>query len=594
VTAELSRAITVSDVASVVLGVALEELGATSGSLYMLDGEEVRLAAAVNYSDEVLADWSVLPLEADVGVCEAIRTGRTVFLEGSMEDRVRENPDLARRPLVGSQAYAVVPLGAEIRFGALVVGFAEPRWFTDEQAQYLTSLAAQCAAALGRAELYEERERARVAAEASRTRLAFLAETSTALGSSLDYEATLAQVAELAVPRLADMCTIYLIEDTRVRLVGAAHSDSGRLNQVRRLIEDHPVSPGATNGVGAVLRTGATLHYPSGEEFLTAAATSDTQRDELRALQIGAAAIVPITVRGRTIGALALGTEAGRTLDDEAVRLAEQLADRAGAAIDNSRLFRARTEAARHLQASLLPPQLPDVVGLDLGARYLAGSAGLEVGGDFYDVIPVSSDRYLVVVGDVCGRGVEAANTAQLIRHVVRSAAVGVRDPARILGHLNDVLLRQAEENPNARFATALVAAVDVRRDGLKVTLAIAGHPHPLVRDPLGQVVPVGVPGTLLGVTGEAHFTDAVVPLPVGSTLVCFTDGATECRRGEAFFGEAGVVRALAAADGTAAEIAGAIEASVQEFTSGALSDDLAILVLRPTPATPRGGPARP
>jgi serine phosphatase RsbU (regulator of sigma subunit) len=356
------------------------------------------------------------------------------------------------------------------------------------------------------------------------------------------------------------------------------------LHEVRQLIEAYPVHLDAANGIGAALRTGTTLRYGSGEAFLAAAATSDRQRTELRRLNIDAAAIVPITVRGRTIGALALGTESGRELDDETVRLAEQLADRAGAAIDISRLFTARTEAARHLQASLLPPQLPEVPGLDLGARYVAGSAGLEVGGDFYDVFPVSAERYLVVLGDVCGRGVEAANTALLIRHVVRSAAVGVRSPAQILSHLNDVLVRQARENDHARFATALVAQVDVGATEVRVTLAIAGHPHPLLRDPAGSVRPVGVPGTLLGVTEDAEFTDAELELGDGHVLACFTDGATECRRGVQFFGEAGLRRSLAAATGSALEIATALEAAVDRFTDGTLSDDLAILVLRPAP----------
>jgi hypothetical protein len=157
--------------------VALEELGAVSGSLCMLEGDQVRLAAAVNYPADVVDDWASVPLETDLPACTAIRTGRIVFLEGTAEERARQNPLYAGRPLAGSQAYAVVPLGTEIAFGALVFGFGEARHFTAEQAQFLTSLAAQCAAALGRAELYEERERARVAAEASRARLAFLAET---------------------------------------------------------------------------------------------------------------------------------------------------------------------------------------------------------------------------------------------------------------------------------------------------------------------------------------------------------------------------------------------------------------------------------
>jgi GAF domain-containing protein len=582
VTAELSRAITVADVADVVLGVALQEMGATSGSLCMLDGDHVRLAAAVNYPPEVLENWTAEPIEADLPACEAIRTGRVIFLEGSIAERLGRNPCYADRPLVGSQAYAVVPLGTEIRFGALVVGFDTPRHFTEEQEQFLTSLAAQCAAALGRAELYEERERARLAAEASRTRLAFLAETTAALAASLDYETTLARVADLAVPSLADMCTIYLLEGTRGRLVGAAHADDGRIEELSRLLSAYPLHHGIPDDVAAELRAGVTLRYRTREEFLAGVTTSAEQREVLAALDLMFAAVVPISVRGRTIGALALGTEAGRTIDDEAVSLAEQLADRAGTAIDVSRLFTARTSAARQLQASLLPPQLPDVPGLDLGARYLAGSAGLEVGGDFYDVFPVAADRHLVVLGDVCGRGVEAANTALLIRHVIRSAAVDTRSPAGILAHLNDVLVRESQEREDARFATALVAEIEVCASGVRITLAVAGHPHPILRDPVGQLRTVGVPGTLLGVIDDAEFTDVTLFLPPRHALVCFTDGATECRRGRHFFGENGVAETIAGASGGAGDLAAALEAAVLDFTAGTPSDDLAILVLQP------------
>jgi serine phosphatase RsbU (regulator of sigma subunit) len=117
------------------------------------------------------------------------------------------------------------------------------------------------------------------------------------------------------------------------------------------------------------------------------------------------------------------------------------------------------------------------------------------------------------------------------------------------------------------------------------VTLAVAGHPHPIVRDPAGNLRPVGVPGTLLGVTEDAGFTDVVLFLAQAHTLVCFTDGATECRRGEHFFGESGVSRIIATTPGRAADIAAALEAAVLDFTAGTLSDDLAVLVLQPAPA---------
>jgi serine phosphatase RsbU (regulator of sigma subunit)/anti-sigma regulatory factor (Ser/Thr protein kinase) len=405
VTAELSRAVSTADVAGVVLGVALAELGAHTGSLCMLEGEELYIAAAAGYEAEVMTHWGRFPLHADVPAAEAVRTGRAVFLSSSAE-RATRYPVFAASPVVRDESYAIVPLGSEIPLGALVMGFPEPRVFTEEDEAFLTALAGQCAAALARAALYEERERARLAAEA----------------------------------------------------------------------------------------------------------------------------------------------------------------------------------AARTLQGALLPPRLPDIGGLDLGARYLAGSAHTEVGGDFYDVFPLYGNRHLVVLGDVCGRGVEAATTALLIRHTVRSAAVNLRTPAAILAHVNDVLCRHNELSPDAdpRFATALVAVVHPRPDGsVSVHLAVAGHPLPLLRRHHGEVQPVGAPGTLLGITDAAGFADHGLALAPGDALVCYTDGVTERRDGDTFFGEARLSTLLAATPGSADALAGVVEAAVAGFAADEPSDDLAVLVLR-------------
>lgn len=313
---------------------------------------------------------------------------------------------------------------------------------------------------------------------------------------------------------------------------------------------------------------------------------------------IRSVAVVPLVSDHRLVGKFMVCFNRAHPFPATDVALAEVVAGHISIAIERQlaqdRLRESATQAqlaanrmgflARQLQASLLPPQLPEVPGLDLGARYVAGSAGLDVGGDFYDVFPVSADRHLVVLGDVCGRGVEAANTALLIRHVVRSAAVGTRSPAGILAHVNDVLVRQAHENEEARFATALVAEVQVCGGAVRVTLAVAGHPHPLVRDRFGGTRSVGVPGTLLGVTEHAQFTDVVLLLGPDHALVCFTDGATESRDGALFFGEAGVAGSVAQMRGSAVEMAAALEASVLDFTGGTLTDDLAILVLQPAP----------
>ncbi len=585
VTAALSRAVAVQDVAAVTLGVALEELGATSGSLCMIDGDELRIAAAVGYPPEVMAHWGRFSMHADLPASEVVRTGRPVFLRDDADRRARY-PLFVSAPLAAEEAYAIVPLGQEIPFGALVAGFPAAKEFSAEDRSYLEALAAQCAAALGRADLYEQREHARQVAETGRARLAFLAEASSALASSLDYADTLAHLARLAVPRLADWCALYLLEDGRPRMAGLAHPDPHLAETARAMLTNRPIRLDSPYGIGAVLRTGIREVHQSIDDDMLARLAQDAEHEaQLRQLDMRAAAIIPLVVRGRVMGALFLAVHTGRELDAETIALGEELAARAGVAIDNARLFTARTAAARTLQASLLPPALPAIDGVDLGARYVAGSAGLDVGGDFYDVFPLYGDRHLLVLGDVRGRGIDAANAALLIRHVIRSAAVGLRTPAEILTHLNEVLLRQESDEIEPRFATAVLAVVHARPDGsLAVHFAVAGHPLPLLRGPGTSARAVGAAGTALGITEVFGVTDTRIVLGPEEALLFFTDGATERRCGAEFFGEERLAAAFAAATGDADAVAASVEDAVSAFAEDDLTDDLALLVVRSAP----------
>jgi anti-sigma regulatory factor (Ser/Thr protein kinase) len=176
---------------------------------------------------------------------------------------------------------------------------------------------------------------------------------------------------------------------------------------------------------------------------------------------------------------------------------------------------------------------------------------------------------------------------------VIRSAAVNLRTPAAILTHLNDVLLRHDSEEHEPRFATAVLAVVHPRAaDAVAVTFAVAGHPLPLLRIPGASVRPVGVPGTALGITEALSVIDHSVVLHPGHTLLCFTDGATERRNGNRFFGEERLAAALSATTGDADTIAATLEQAVREFSPDDLSDDLALLVAQTT--APPATPARP
>ncbi len=238
---------------------------------------------------------------------------------------------------------------------------------------------------------------------------------------------------------------------------------------------------------------------------------------------------------------------------------------------------RAVAALAQTLQRSLLPPHLPHIPGFDLASSYYAGGDGLRVGGDFYDVFAVDPQTWVFVIGDVCGKGAEAATVTALARHTIRATAMREPRPAAIARVLNDAL-RRAEEAP---FVTALVAVATLN-GGQSITLCCAGHPAPLVRTANGQVAEVGVPGDLLGVFDEVSLTETNVELAQDALLLMYTDGVTEARdRGGAEFGVESLARLLAGTTGINAEATvGTITESVLAHRGPTSRDDVALLAI--------------
>jgi serine phosphatase RsbU (regulator of sigma subunit) len=558
-----------------VLGSGVASLGGRTGSMCLRTpaGDELAIVAAAGYSEEVLSAYETFPVDAPLPASDAVRTGQPVYLESPAE-RDALYPHLRDAPLVPDAAYAIVPLavGQGAAVGALVVGFPGPRTFSEDDRSFLEALASQCAIALERARLYEEAER-------GQRRMAFLADVSGFLAGLLDPEAALNTVASLAVPHLADWCAIHLIERGRtVAQVAPATADS---NRYAALLE------GAVMGAAGVMASGkAQVH-------------EDLSAEDVGGPRFGAAIVLPLRARGRVLGSLSLVNELGRPLTEDDAALARELAARAAVALDTARLFNERSQVARRLQDSLLPPTLPSIPGLELGARYRAAGEGLDVGGDFYDAFPVGvpgpnviGSRWMLAVGDVRGHGVEAAAVTGLARHTIRSAAIAGGSPSQILRHLNDVLLRhEAEraagapddwETSEPRFLTVLLVAVELTPDGAETLVCAAGHPLPLLRRAGGTVTPSGVPGGLVGIVPDIDVTDAPVLLEPGDALVCFTDGVIERHAGGRFVGETGIARALEAApDLDAGGLARLVEATAVGFGEGEPEDDMAVLVVR-------------
>jgi serine phosphatase RsbU (regulator of sigma subunit) len=247
-------------------------------------------------------------------------------------------------------------------------------------------------------------------------------------------------------------------------------------------------------------------------------------------------------------------------------------------AVENGRLYRSRARVARSLQAVLLPPALPEIAGLELAARYSVAELDAEIGGDFYDVMALGRASWGVVVGDVCGRGPDAAALTGLVRQSLRTAAVDELRPARILARTNEALLAQIDD---ARFCTAAFLVVHPADDGVvRVEAASAGHPRPLLVRAGGEVTPLEVSGTVLGVVAHPVTGSVEVELQPGDAVVLYTDGLTEARRGTEWYGESRLAEGLATLAGLPAEaIAAGLEASVLDFRRSA-RDDTAILVV--------------
>lgn len=238
---------------------------------------------------------------------------------------------------------------------------------------------------------------------------------------------------------------------------------------------------------------------------------------------------------------------------------------------------REHTEISLTLQRGLLPSPLPHIPGWSIAAMYRPAGAENEVGGDFYDVFQVGEGDWVVAIGDVCGKGVDAAVVTAVARYTVRAAVVQVDAPSRALAILNDVLLRHETE----RFCTVTILRLRERDTGWTATVSSGGHPSPLLARGSDGTEWFGPEGSLVGVVDAPDFADAETPLRPGDTLVLYTDGVTEARRGKEFFGEERLLATVTACPPGAQAVADTVVARVVDFQLGDARDDIAVVAVR-------------
>ncbi|MEU4324340.1 PP2C family protein-serine/threonine phosphatase [Nonomuraea dietziae] len=377
--------------------------------------------------------------------------------------------------------------------------------------------------------------------------LGFLADASDLLAGTLDPDMVPAIIAQIVVPRLSTWCAVYT-SDTGAgprRLAYLWHADEARIDGLREQLSE--------------------LSVPD-----SAAATLQLADSQVLA--------VPLIARGRSLGAMCLGRH--DRFPDESIQFAEDIARRAALAMDNARLYAQQAAANRALQRSLLPPNEPEVPGLDYGVVYEPAGEANEVGGDFYDLFKAGDESWRFAIGDVCGTGPEAAAVTGLARHTLRLLAREGYGVAAVLGRLNQAIL---EEGERARFLTLLHGDITPVESGLEVRMVSAGHPEALRLKPSGVVEGVTTPQSLLGVFPEVVFEADTIHLDHGDVLLAVTDGVTERRSGGRLLDdEGGLSKLLAECAGLSARaVAERIRRGAADFAPEPSADDLAILVLR-------------
>jgi GAF domain-containing protein/anti-sigma regulatory factor (Ser/Thr protein kinase) len=476
------------------------------------------------------------PMPRATGVFGATFSGEGVVRldDVTVDPRYGQNPPHRGMPPghLPVRSYLAVPVvsrGSVI--GGLFFGHAEMGRFSESDERIAVGIAAHAAVAVQNARLYAAERRAREQEGQARQRLAILAEAGRRLlSTSLDLDALLTEVPKLVVPRLADGCCIHIVEDggsvrraaavMRGQPTSCSRDDQGAALDPEE--SDHPIL--------RTIRTGRPEFLEPGRADLDClAAAINPWASPSGPPLVTSAVIVPLPGQDRIVGAMTLIMQrsSARHLDRDDLDLAEVLAGRIATAAENAEVFAAQQAAARMLQHSLLPDRLPLVPGMDMSARYLPGGAGVDIGGDWYDVIALPDGTVGLAMGDVVGKGIPAASLMGQLRNALRAYARDGRQPAAILEQLNDLLV---EVDSPDHMATLVVGIFDPGTGHL--ILANAGHLPPLLCHPDGTAdfLQCG-PGLPLGALPDTGYTNTTLTIEPGSTLLLYTDGLVEGRQ---------------------------------------------------------------
>jgi serine phosphatase RsbU (regulator of sigma subunit) len=486
---------------------------------------------------------------------------------------------LALPPVIAAMS-ASLPETAIVAVFSIALAFLSPLWGGIDDGQRWVSAAVVIAGAM--CGIWVADLRARLNREQAASEL--LAEAGALMEDALDQRQRALHLARLAVPTLGDVAMVDILTPDGVIERLAAQSGGSEVAEVFvTLRQDAPIDPHGPHPVAEVIRTGRTKYLDQlSDEEIDRITTRENERKMLRRYRFKSCVVLPLGARGSVLGALTLWImRPAKAFDETARRTAKRLADRAALALDNARLHEQQSHIASVLQHSLLPRSLPEMRGFEASSRFLAAGEAYEVGGDFYDVFRSGSGSWTAVIGDVCGKGPEAASLTALARYTVRTASSPESSPSDVLRTLHDSI---SSERSDFRFCTAALARIQAPSNGkgkAHLTVALGGHPLPIILREDGRVDPIGRPGTLLGVLPSPVLADADATLGPGDSLILYTDGVLDVRDSTERGDPDWLARQLPELAGKSADqIAQGLADAAIDRHGGEPRDDIAILVL--------------
>ena len=445
-------------------------------------------------------------------------------------------------------------------------------------AAFVIDLTARQRAERERAELLARERATRAEAETARERLAFVLRAGGLVAAARDRDELLRHACQLVVHSLADFCMLFLPDGDELRAAMVVHRDAVR-GVMSVELGDQPVP--------AACRAGATMAYASGASQVVREAPARVAPSAgpgpglgeiMTRLRPETVLAAPLMAGQRPLGVLAIGRGAGRPdFSETDIAVAGELSRQVGAGLANADTFARDHSVAEILQRSLLPGTLPAIAGLDLAMRYIPGTDGIEVGGDWYDAFPLGPGRIGLVIGDVVGHNITAASDMSQVRNMLRAYAIDTPDPGDVLARTDAALSRLLPE----AMATAVYAILDLSTGDLRY--ANAGHPAPVCATAAGQVEYLDdASGTMLGTASGRPFTAGYRRLAQGTSLVLYTDGLIERRHRDITEGLTALAEAMHTAVGRNAEqTCATVESELLSGTTRA--DDVCLLAVRLT-----------